>query len=102
MLLAEYREMIRLRPDWVAALNGLAWKLVLAGDRPARDFDEGLVHARKCVALDPKNGEHLNTLALAEYRVHHWDEIAATRSTFSERRVNLRLVCPGPGPRAKG
>jgi tetratricopeptide (TPR) repeat protein len=40
------------------------------------------VHARKCVALIPTDANHLKTLALAEYRVRHWDESinAAERS----------------------
>jgi eukaryotic-like serine/threonine-protein kinase len=86
VLVAEYREMIRLRPDLDVVLNGLAWILVLARDRPARDYEEALVHARKCVALTPNDGGHINTLALAEYRVHHWDEsIAAARRSITLR-----------------
>ena len=86
VLIAEYREMIRLRPNWDAALNGLAWKLVLARDRPVGDHDEALVHARKCVALTPNDATAVNTLALAEYRVHHWDEsIAAARRSITLR-----------------
>jgi eukaryotic-like serine/threonine-protein kinase len=86
MLIAEYREMIRLRPDWNFLLNGLAWILVRAGDRPARDYDEALVLARKCVALNPKDGELVNTLALAEYRVRHWNEAIAA----AKRSIELR------------
>ena len=37
---------------------------------------------RKCVSLAPKDANHVNTLALVEYRVRHWDESidAAERS----------------------
>jgi tetratricopeptide (TPR) repeat protein len=86
VLLAEYHEMLRLRPDSDAVLNGLAWILALSRDRPARDYEEALVHARKCVALTPNDGSLFNTLALAEYRVHHWDEsIAAARRSITLR-----------------
>jgi tetratricopeptide (TPR) repeat protein len=85
-LIAEYREMIRLRPESDAVLNNLAWKIVLFRDRPAREFDEALAHARKCVELTPKDANHVNTLALAEYRVRHWDEtIAAAKASLALR-----------------
>jgi eukaryotic-like serine/threonine-protein kinase len=87
VLIAEYREMIRLRPNWDAALNGLAWKLALARDRPVGDYDEALVHARKSVALTPNDATAVNTLALAEYRVRHWNEsIAAAERSLAMRK----------------
>ena len=33
---------------------------------------------RKCVELTPKEVNYINTLALAEYRVRHWDESITT------------------------
>ena len=84
-LIAEYREMIRLRPDWDASLNGLAWKLVLAPDRPCA-ITRKCWCTRKCVTLNAKDGSYWNTLALAEYRVHHWNEAIAA----AKRSIDLR------------
>jgi len=86
VLIEEYRSMIRLRPESDAVLNGIAWKLALRADRPASDYDEALVHARKCVELTPTDSSHVNTLALVEYRVGHRNESIAA----SERSVAMR------------
>ena len=59
---------------------------------------------RKSVALTPKDGNHWNTLALAEYRVHHWTEaIAAAKQSIALRSGGsaVRLVLPRHGPRAE-
>jgi superkiller protein 3 len=91
-LLEEYRAMLRLRPESDAVLNSIAWNLALPADRPARGYDEALVHARKCVELNPKDGNHVNTLALAEYRVGHWHEsIAAAERSISLQRGGTAL-----------
>ena len=50
---------------------------MLSPKRPAADYGEGLVHARKAVELAPTNGNFLNTLALAEYRSAHSAESLA-------------------------
>jgi tetratricopeptide (TPR) repeat protein len=85
-VIAEYDTAIRLKPDYAGAHNNLAWALVLSPKRPRRDYDEGLVHARKAVELAPKNANTHGTLALAEYRSSHWSESLAA----SERSVALR------------
>jgi tetratricopeptide (TPR) repeat protein len=91
-LLEAYRAMLRLRPGSDAVLNNIAWKLVIATDRPARDYDEALVYARKCVGVNPKDGNHVNTLALAEYRVGHWNEsIAACERSMSLQKGGTPL-----------
>jgi eukaryotic-like serine/threonine-protein kinase len=81
--IAEHRSAIRLKPDDADAHNSLAWALVVSPKRPQRDYDEGLLHARKAVELAPEIANSFNTLALAEYRSGHWDlSLAASeRST---------------------
>jgi tetratricopeptide (TPR) repeat protein len=65
-------------------LNNLAWNLVLRDNRPSRDYEEALLHARKCVELGPPENDEFNTLALAEYRVRHWNEsIAAAKKSVA-------------------
>ena len=72
--IAEYRTAIRLKPDYATAHNNLAWAMVTSPKRPRRDYDEGLVHARKAVELAKKDENCYGTLALAEYRSGHWAE----------------------------
>ncbi len=84
--IAEYREGIRLELDDARARNNLAWALVVSPKRPRRDYDEGLLQARKAVELAPKDGHSFNTLALAEYRSGHWAESLAA----GERSMELR------------
>ena len=80
--IVEYRTALQLRPDFADAHNGIAWALAKNPDRSARERSEALEHARRAVALSPKEGSFRNTLALAEYRAGHWAEsiAAAERS----------------------
>jgi tetratricopeptide (TPR) repeat protein len=81
--IAAYRAAIRLKPDYGEFHNGLAWALVLSPKRLQREYDEGLVHARKAVEQAPQHGGFANTLALAEYRLGHWAEsIAAAKRSI--------------------
>jgi serine/threonine protein kinase/Tfp pilus assembly protein PilF len=81
--IAEYREAIRLKPDYASAHNNLAWGLVLSPRNPPRDYQEGLAHARRAVELE-SNVFTLNTLALAEYRMGHWNEsLAASHQSMA-------------------
>jgi tetratricopeptide (TPR) repeat protein len=82
----EYRIANRIDPACTDTLNRLAWGLALSPRRPRADYDEAVVHARKGVALAPKDGNQYNTLALAEHRVGHWAESIAA----SERSMALR------------
>jgi tetratricopeptide (TPR) repeat protein len=84
--IAAYREAISLKPDHAEHHNELAWSLILPPNRPQRDYDEGLVQARKAVELAPKKGDFANTLALAEYRSSHWARAIAA----CERSMALR------------
>jgi len=82
--IAAYRKVIQIKPDLVPAHNNLARALVLSPKRPRRDYDEGLVHARKAVELASKKGFTYATLALAEYRLGHWTEsVAANKRSLA-------------------
>jgi serine/threonine-protein kinase len=84
--IAAFREAFRLKPDDAGWHNSLAWKLVVSPKRARRHYDEALIHARKAHELAPKDGQIVNTLALAEYRSGHWAESMAA----SERSMTLR------------
>ena len=71
--IGEFRTAIRLRPAYTEAHYFLARTLVLSPDRSRSDREKGLTHARKAVELAPKDGYGHATLALAEYRLGHWD-----------------------------
>jgi tetratricopeptide (TPR) repeat protein len=75
--IAEYRTAILLRPDDANARNHLAWALAFRSNRPTGEYGEGLQHARRAVELAAKDSYSYNTLALAEYRMRHWDESLA-------------------------
>ncbi len=85
-VIAVYSDAIGLKPDSAVGHNGLAWELALAPTRPRREYDEAIAHARKAVELAPKDGNSVNTLALAEYRLGHWAESIAA----SERSMALQ------------
>ena len=72
--IAEFREAIRLEPNFAPPHSNLAWALVQSPKRPRDDYNEGLAHARKAVELEPKNRDGYRTLALVEYRLGHWPE----------------------------
>jgi len=83
--IAEHRTALRLRLDYDAAHNSLAWTLAIRPDPGRREHAEALEHARKAVALNPKDGNFYNTLALAEYRAGHWAE----SRTASEQSIKM-------------
>ncbi len=72
-----YRTAIRVRPDSADSHNDLAWVMIKTPYCSAQERSEALEHARQAVALSPKAGGFINTLALAEYRVGHWAETIA-------------------------
>ena len=104
VLLAEYREMLRHRPDWDAVQNNLAWKLVLTRDRPARDYDEALdargqmrgVHSAGRQSHQHAGAGRVSCSPLG--RIHPRGHAV---NHPPEGRVNVRLVFPGHGPRAE-
>ncbi len=83
--IAAYRTAIRFQPDYDGGHNSLAWAMAKNPDCSARERSEALEHARRAVALSPKEGSFHNTLALAEYRAGHWPESIAA----AERSIAL-------------
>ncbi len=75
--IAEFRTAIQLKPNYAEALVRLAFELVVSPERPRRDYEEGLQHARKAVELVATDADFAKTLALAEYRCGHWVESLA-------------------------
>ena len=65
---AEYREAIRLKRDYVMAHNNLADTLLMHPDPAKREPALALEHARKATALEPRNRAYVNTLAMAQHR----------------------------------
>jgi tetratricopeptide (TPR) repeat protein len=83
-VIADCRELLRLRPDDAACQNQLAWELLLSPRRSRGEYEEALAHSRKAVAMAPKVGYMVNTLALAELRLGHWTEcIAAAEQSMA-------------------
>ncbi len=117
--IAEYREAIRLDPKTADSYNNLAMVLLLSPTRPRRDHEEGMAHARRAVELK-RDYFALNTLALAEYRLGHWNESIATSEQSmaanhggnawdwflmglcSGRRVTRTMPAPGSTRRRAG
>jgi len=81
----EYRLATQTDPNCTFSLNALAWGLIVSASRSRGDYDEAVAHARKAVEVEPRNGNYVNTLALAEYRAGHWEESIAA----SERSMAL-------------
>jgi serine/threonine-protein kinase len=84
--IAEFRTATRTDASCTRSRNILAWTLAFPPNRPQREYEEALIHARKAVELEPGDSALVNTLALAEYRVGHWAESIAA----SERSMALR------------
>ncbi len=79
-----YRTASRIQPSSADAHNSLAWAVVKKPDRSVQERSEALEHARRAVALSPKEGSFRTTLALAEYRAGHWAEsIAAAEQAIA-------------------
>ena len=65
---AEYRQAIRLKPDYPTPYNNLAELLATSADPKLRRPAEAVELAKKAVSLDPKSHPIWNTLGVAQYR----------------------------------
>jgi hypothetical protein len=67
--LAKFDAAFRLARDDHEFLNFTAWDLVVPAGRARPEYEMGLKYSRKSLEVKPNEGDYLNTLALAEYRV---------------------------------
>ena len=82
------REAIRLKPDWIEALNNLAWMLATQPDQQLRDGPEAVRLATRTVELTrTNNAGALDTLAAACAEVGHFSQ--AQRVAQSALRLAL-------------
>jgi serine/threonine-protein kinase len=72
--IAEYNKVFELNPDFAMAYNHLAWLLATCAEPNSRDPNRALELAKKAVDLDPKQAPYWNTLGVAHYRTHDWEE----------------------------
>ena len=67
--LATYAKAIEMGPRSAEAHNDLAWLLATCPEAEIRDPGRAVELAKKAVELTPKQGNHWNTLGVAQYRV---------------------------------
>jgi protein O-mannosyl-transferase len=71
----EYREALRLRPDWPEALNNLAWILATEADGNRRDGPEAVrLAARACELTAWQQTRYAGTLAVAYAEAGQFDQ----------------------------
>ncbi len=75
--IAEFREAIRLRPEGTVAHTNLAFVTALDPGRSRQEYEEALVHARKGIEAEPKDGGCYIAVSLVEYRLGRWTESLA-------------------------
>ena len=75
--IAEFREAIRLRPEGTVAHTNLAFVTALDPGRSRQEYEEALVHARKGIEAEPKDGGCYIAVSLVEYRPGHLTESLA-------------------------
>jgi eukaryotic-like serine/threonine-protein kinase len=61
-----------------AALNELAWPVVKSPGGEMSSYRKALRYIEEACQLEPQNGNLLNTLGVAEYRVHDYEKALAT------------------------
>ena len=85
--LEEFRAVLRLDPDLVAAQNGLAWLLATHSDSALRNGEEALTLAQQaCDVTQNKEPQLLDTLAAAQAELRHFEDAVATAT------IALRLA----------
>jgi tetratricopeptide (TPR) repeat protein len=75
---AEFQQLLRLKPDGALALNNLAWGLATAAERKDRDGRKAVALAQLAVKAAPAIGGWWNTLGAAHYSAGNWKEAVAT------------------------
>lgn len=68
--IAEFRRVLKLEPDFHAALNYLGYTFAERG----QNLDEALDLTRRAVALDPDNGSYVDSLGWTYYQLGHYDQ----------------------------
>ncbi len=77
--IAQYREALRLKPDWPEALNNLAWLLATHPNAAFRDSAEAVRLAeRACALTGRKRVLYLGTLAAAYAEAGRFAEAVGT------------------------
>ena len=73
-----FRQALRLRPDWLEPLNGLAWILATSASIEVRDAVEAVALARRAAALSRHHDPRvLDTLAAAHAAAGRFERAAA-------------------------
>lgn len=68
--IAEFRRVLKLEPDFHAALNYLGYTFAERGE----NLDEALDLTRRAVALDPDNGSYVDSLGWTYYQLGRYDQ----------------------------
>jgi serine/threonine protein kinase/Flp pilus assembly protein TadD len=82
--IAEYNKVFELNPEFAMAYNHLGWLLATCAEPRSRDPKRALELAKKAVDLDPKQSAYWNTLGVARYRTHAWEETIANLNKAEE------------------
>jgi tetratricopeptide (TPR) repeat protein len=83
---AEYREAVKLQPDYASPRNALAWLLATCADPKRRNPQEAVTLAERVVQLAPQDGNFWNTLGAARYRAGDYrGAIAALEQSMALR-----------------
>jgi Flp pilus assembly protein TadD len=83
---AEFQQLLRLKPDYAQELNGLAWGLATAAERKNRDGRKAVALARLAVKAAPADGGLWNTLGAAHYSAGNWKEAVTALAKSMELR----------------
>jgi hypothetical protein len=70
-------------------LNGAAWQIVRLARNSADRYHWGLRLAEKATRLNPKNGDMMNTLGVAQYRAGRYSEALATLTRSRQMSAGL-------------